>query len=193
MTTVAAPASVLSDELIEACGQRAATYDRENRFFTDDFEALRAAGYLNVLVPRDLGGPGLSVAELCKEQERLAYRAPATAVAVNMHLYWTGIARYMRESGDPSLEWVLRESMAGEVFAAGHAETGNDLAGLLSTARAERVEGGYRFWGRKMFNSLSPVWTRLGFHAQDNGDPANPIIIHAFLPREADGYRIEET
>ncbi len=193
MTTVAAPASVLSDELIEACGQRAATYDRENRFFTDDFEALRAAGYLNVLVPRDLGGPGLSVAELCKEQERLAYRAPATAVAVNMHLYWTGIARYMRESGDPSLEWVLRESMAGEVFAAGHAETGNDLAGLLSTARAERVEGGYRFWGRKMFNSLSPVWTRLGFHAQDNCDPANPIIIHAFLPREADGYRIEET
>src|SRR5438105_1572700 len=133
MTTVTAPASVLSDELIEACGQRAATYARENRFFTEDFGALPAAGYLNVLVPRDLGGPGLSVAELCKEQERLAYRAPATAVAVNMHLYWTGIARFLRESGDPSLEWVLRDSMAGEVFAAGHAETGNDLPGLFGS------------------------------------------------------------
>src|SRR4051794_702966 len=44
MTTFVAPATVLDDALIEACGERAATYDRENRFFTEDFEALRAAG-----------------------------------------------------------------------------------------------------------------------------------------------------
>ena len=188
-----APRSVLSEELIQACGERAAVYDRENRFFTEDFEALRAAGYLNVLVPRDLGGLGLSVADVCKEQERLAYRAPATAVAINMHLYWTGIARTLREFGDPSLEWILRESVAGEVFAAGHAEVGNDLPGLLSTARAERVDGGYRMWGHKMFGSLGPVWTRLGLHAQDNSDPANPTIVHAFVPRESEGYRIEDT
>lgn len=193
MTTLVAPAKVLDDALIEACGERAATYDRENRFFTEDFEALRAAGYLNVLVPRDLGGGGLSVAEVCNEQARLAYRAPATAVAINMHLYWTGIARYLRECGDSSLEWILHESLAGEVFAAGHAESGNDLPGMLSTARAERVDGGYRIWGHKMFGSLSPVWTRLGMHAADNSDPANPTIIHAFLPREADGYHIEAT
>jgi alkylation response protein AidB-like acyl-CoA dehydrogenase len=193
MTTVAAPTSVLSDELIESCGQRAATYDRENRFFTEDFEALRAAGYLNALVPRDLGGLGLSLAELCREQERLAYRAPATALAINMHVYWTGVACFLRETGDTSLDWIIQESLAGEVFAAGHAETGNDLPGLLSTARAERVDGGYRFWGHKMFNSLSPVWTRLGLHAADNSDPSHPLIIHAFLPREAQGYRIEET
>jgi alkylation response protein AidB-like acyl-CoA dehydrogenase len=193
MTTSAVPATVLDDALIEACGERAAMYDRENRFFTEDFEALRAAGYLNVLVPRDLGGGGLSLAEVCNEQARLAYRAPATAVAINMHLYWTGIARYLRECGDSSLEWILHESLAGEVFAAGHAETGNDLPGLLSTARAERVDGGYRISGHKMFGSLSPVWTRLGLHAADNSDPANPTIIHAFLPREADGYHIEAT
>src|SRR6476660_7814331 len=87
--------TVLSDALIDACGERVAMYDRENRFFTEDFEALRAAGYLNARVPRDLGGGGLSVAEVCDEQARLAYRAPATAVAINMHLYWTGIACYL--------------------------------------------------------------------------------------------------
>ncbi len=82
VTTTAPPSTILSDELIDACGERAAAYDRENRFFTEDFDALRAAGYLNVLVPRDFGGPGLSLADLCKEQERLAYRAPATALAL---------------------------------------------------------------------------------------------------------------
>jgi len=45
--TVAPPRSVLSDELIRACAERAAIYGRENRFFTDDFDALRAAGYLS--------------------------------------------------------------------------------------------------------------------------------------------------
>jgi alkylation response protein AidB-like acyl-CoA dehydrogenase len=64
---------------------------------------------------------------------------------------------------------------------------------LYSTAHAERVEGGYRFYGRKIFGSLTPVWTRLGIHAMDASDPASPKIIHAFLPRDAEGYRIEET
>jgi alkylation response protein AidB-like acyl-CoA dehydrogenase len=157
--------TVLSDDLISRCGSRAATYDRENRFFTEDFEELRAAGYLKIAVPEDLGGRGMSLAEVCREQRRLAYRAPATALATNMHLYWTGVAADLRKAGDSSLEWILREAAAGEVFAAGHGEAGNDLPLFLSTAKAERVDGGYRFWGHKIFGSLTPVWTRLGVHA----------------------------
>jgi alkylation response protein AidB-like acyl-CoA dehydrogenase len=88
---------------------------------------------------------------------------------------------------------MLEEGARGEVFAAGHGETGNDLTLLYSTAKAERVDGGYRISGRKMFGSLTPVWTRLGVHAMDSADPANPKIVHAFMPRETEGYRVEET
>ena len=42
--------------------------------------------------------------------------------------------------GDKSLQWILEEAAAGEVFAAGHAEHGNDIPGLLSTTKAEKVE-----------------------------------------------------
>src|SRR5215469_15227734 len=108
----------LSDELIARCGDRAAAYDRDNRFFTEDFEELRGAGYLKMAVPDHLGGPGMSLAEICREQRRLAYRAPATALATNMHLYWTGVAADLRRAGDKSLEWMLSEAAAGEVFAA---------------------------------------------------------------------------
>jgi alkylation response protein AidB-like acyl-CoA dehydrogenase len=192
---------VLTDELIDQCGTRAAGYDRENRFFDEDFAALRAAGYLTLPVPKDLGGPGLSLAEVCREQRRLAYRAPATALAVNMHLYFVGVAADLHRAGHTSQDWLLREALAGEVFAAGHGEAGNDLPLFLSTARAERVDagsgpngdGGYRFWGHKIFGSLSPVWTRLGLHAMDSDDPRGPQIVHAFLPRDTEGYRIKET
>ena len=191
MSTTTSP--VLSDAIIARCGERAATYDRENRFFTDDFKELQGASFLKLAVPETFGGFGMSLAQVCREQRRLAYRAPATALATNMHLYWTGVAADLRKAGDSSLEWLLREAAAGEVFAAGHGEAGNDLPLFLSTARAERADGGYRFWGHKIFGSLTPVWTRLGLHAMDSSDPKAPKIIHAFLPRDAKNYSIKET
>ena len=184
---------ILAEEMLARFESRAATYDRENRFFDQDFEELRATKYLLLPVPRELGGLGLSLAESCREQRRLAYYAPATALAVNMHLYWLGVAAELQRRGDTSVEWMLRDAAAGEIFAAGHAESGNDIPVLLSTAKAERVEGGYRFTGRKQFGSLTPVWTRFGLHGMDSSDPAHPKIVHAFMPRDNAGYLIRET
>lgn len=183
----------LPADLLARCAERAPRYDRENTFCHDDFKDLRDAGYLTLAVPSELGGQGFSMSDLMQETRRLAYHAPATALAVNMHHYWVGVAADVRRFGDPSLEWILTRAAAGDVFAAGHAETGNDLPVLLSTARAERVEGGYRFYGRKSFGSLSPVWDWLGLHAMDASDPAAPKIVHAFLRRDSEGYRIIET
>ena len=187
------PAPVLTDEMLSRFESRVATYDRENRFFDQDFEELRAAKYLVLPVPKEFGGCGLSLAEMCRQQRRLAYYAPATALAVNMHLYWIGIAADLWRRGDTSLEWMLRDAAAGEIFAAGHAESGNDIPVLLSTSKAERVEGGYRFTGRKQFGSLTPVWTRFGLHGMDTSDPEHPKIVHAFMPRDNSGYIIKET
>jgi hypothetical protein len=47
------------------------TATRENRFFTEDFEELRQAGYLCMAVLAELGGLGMSLAQLCQEQRRL--------------------------------------------------------------------------------------------------------------------------
>jgi alkylation response protein AidB-like acyl-CoA dehydrogenase len=191
--TKAHSSSPLTEEVLARFDSRSATYDRENRFFDQDFEELRAANYLVMPVPSEFGGPGLSLAEVCREQRRLAYYAPATALAVNMHLYWIGVAADLWRQGDTSLEWMLRDAAAGEIFAAGHAESGNDIPVLLSTAKAEPVEGGYHFTGRKQFGSLSPVWTRFGLHGMDTSDPSHPKIVHAFLPRDSAGYVIKET
>lgn len=192
MTATAPVSSVLTDELLARCGERAGTYDRENRFFQEDFDELKQAGYLQMPIPREIGGLGMSLAEVCREQRRLAYRAPATALATNMHLYWMGVAADLYRLGDTSLKWMLEEGARGEVFAAGHGEPGNDLPVLYSTAKAERVDGGYKITGRKSFGSLSPVWTRLGIHAMDNSDPENPKVVHVFMPRDTPGYYVDD-
>ena len=184
---------ILPDAMLERFRERASVYDRENRFFREDFDELRAAGYLTIAVPRELGGRGLTLAECMREQRRLASYAHATALAMNMHLYWVGVAADLWRAGDRSLEWILRGAMGGEVFAAGHAERGNDIPLFLSTTKAERVAGGYRFTGHKSFGSLTPVWTYLGMHGMDTSDPAKPKIVHAFMPRATEGYSIKET
>jgi alkylation response protein AidB-like acyl-CoA dehydrogenase len=191
--TTIARQSLLTDQLLAGFEVRARRYDEQNVFFADDFRELREAGYLRLAVPEELGGFGLTLAEAVREQRHLAYHAAPTALAINMHLYWTGVAADLWRAGDTSLTWLLKEAARGQVFAAGHAESGNDIPVLLSTTKAERVDGGYRFTGRKSFGSLSPVWTYLGIHAMDTSDPAQPKIVHAFMPRETKGYRIEET
>ena len=185
--------SILSDDLLRAFHERAPVYDRENRFFAEDFEDLKKTGYLKMAVPKKFGGLGLTLAECMKETRRLAYWAPATALGSNMHVYWCGVAAQLHNAGDHGCDWMLDAAGKGGVFAAGHAETGNDLPVLLSTTKAERVDGGYRFTGRKAFGSLTPVWTFLGIHGMDTSDPKAPKVVHGFLEREAKGYRIEPT
>ena len=81
----------LTEEMLARFAARAAGYDQGNRFFQEDFEDLRAAKYLLLPLPAKFGGADMSLAEVCRQQRRLAYYAPATALAVNMHLYWLGV------------------------------------------------------------------------------------------------------
>jgi alkylation response protein AidB-like acyl-CoA dehydrogenase len=185
--------SKLSDALLEKCRERAPVYDRENRFCQEDFDELKAAGYLRMAIPSELGGLGMKLAEVGRETRKLAEYAPATALCINMHNYWVGLAADLWRAGDKSLEWLLKEAAAGEVFAAGHAESGNETSVLMSITKAERVQGGYKFTGRKSFGSLTPVWTRLGMHGLDSSDPKAPKVVHAFLPRNTPGIAIKET
>ncbi len=189
----AATPDVLTEALLERCRERAPAYDRDNRFCQEDFDELKAAGYLRMAIPKELGGMGLRLDEIAKETRRLAGYAPATALCINMHNYWVGDAADLWRAGDKSCEWILRDAAAGEVFAAGHAEHGNDIPGLLSTTKAERVDGGYKFTGRKSFGSLTPVWTRLGLHGMDMSDPKAPKVVHAFLPRDTKGVKVHES
>jgi len=189
---------VLTDELLERIRSRAAGYDRDNVFFTDDFAQLRDAGYLKSLVPTEFGGLGLSLEQTAREQARLAAAAPATALAVNMHLVWTGIAKVLRDRGDDSLEFVLRDAGAGEVFAFGLSEGGNDLVlfGSRTDARPDpadaREPGGYSFYGTKIFTSLSPAWTQLGTMGLDTTSPDAPKIVYGFISRDAGGFEVKD-
>src|SRR2546429_8109420 len=99
---------VLSDEMLARFASRAAVYDRENRFFDEDFIELRAARYLLLAVPAELGGAGMSLAQVCREQRRPAHHAPPTPPAGEKHLFWAGGAPRLLRAGASRPGWVAR-------------------------------------------------------------------------------------
>lgn len=174
--------TVLTDELLHRIRSRAPGYDRDNAFFAEDLDELRAAGYL---APR-------SLLETARDQRLLAAHAPATALGINMHLVTVGIARVLRDRGDDSLAWLLADAEAGELFGFGNSEAGNDLVMFDSrTAAVPGPDGSYSFTGTKIFTSLSPAWTRLGIFGRDDSDPENPRLVHGFLDRAAGGHEAD--
>jgi alkylation response protein AidB-like acyl-CoA dehydrogenase len=59
---MAATEYVLSDDMLRGFAERCAGYDRENRFFQEDFDDLKRAGYLTMAVPKELGGRSAGLA-----------------------------------------------------------------------------------------------------------------------------------
>jgi alkylation response protein AidB-like acyl-CoA dehydrogenase len=186
-------ALVLDQATLQSFRDRAAGFDEAGRFPHEDLADLRRIGWLMAAAPQRLGGYGLDLATLAAHQRRLAGFAPATALSTCMHHYWVGLGASLDALGHPFGDRLLGWAADGEVLASGHAETGNDVPLALSTTRAERVTGGWRLHGRKLFGSLGPVWDRLGVHAMDASDPARPVIVHGFVARGSSGVTVVET
>ncbi|UFU04013.1 acyl-CoA/acyl-ACP dehydrogenase [Ruania suaedae] len=175
----------LGPDLLARIRERAGRYDHDNDFFDEDLRDLVDAGYLAVHVPAGLGGGGASLRDLTRAQRSLAGAAPATALAVNMHHVWVAVANVVHARGEDFADEVLTGAAAGEIYAFGISEPGNDLMLFGSTSEADPDgEGGYRFSGTKIFTSLSPAWTRLGVFGTDASSPDAPKSVFAFLDRE---------
>ena len=184
--------AILTDDLLGRIRSRAPGYDAGNTFCTEDLAELRGAGYLACMVPVDRGGLGWGLERTTAAQRLLAAHAPATALAVNMHLVWSAVAQLLAARGDDRLDFVTDWVAAGEVLAFGISEAGNDAVLFDSATRADpSPRGGYDFTGIKIFTSLAPAWTKLGVFGKDGeGDAAR--LVHGFIDRGDPGVETIE-
>lgn len=183
--------TVLTEDVLAGIRDRAAGYDEANAFPHEDLDRLAEAGYLGALAPTSSGGLGWDLTTVVAAQRVLAMHSPATALAVNMHQIWNGVAHVLGRQGDDSLSFIHRESAAGELFAFGISEAGNDAVLFDSGTVAEPLgDGSYRFTGTKIFTTLSPVWTRLGIFGKT---PDGGQLVFGFLDRAADGWTADDS
>src|SRR5579884_3381220 len=169
----------LAGQLADVFAERAARHDQDNTFPVENYAEMRAAGFLRLTLPEELGGLGATQAEAIPAIERLAMGDGATALAVNMHIsplgQWSTVWRRTR---DPRLEEFLRLAAEDKlIWAAVTSEIGTP--NLMTDARttATRVEGGFLVNGRKNFGTNTTVATHCSTTARYEDPERGPRLL----------------
>src|SRR5699024_12290618 len=103
----------LTEDLLTRIRERANRYDRNNEYFAGDLDELKAADYFTLFVPKENGGAGLTLPEMVEVQMQLAGASAATALSVNMHHIWMGVARQASHIRPSSPNCILEQPLAG--------------------------------------------------------------------------------
>jgi acyl-CoA dehydrogenase len=168
---------------------RAATYDTDDSFVTENYEELKALGAFSALIPTELGGGGASYGEVADMLRTLARHCGSTALALSMHTHLVA-ALVWRWQRDPQavagfLSRIVSDSLV--LISTGASDW------LKGTGTAERVDGGWRVTGRKVFGSGVPMGDYLMTGAVFDDPDAGPTVLHFPLSVKADGVRILDT
>ncbi|GAA0467669.1 butyryl-CoA dehydrogenase [Paractinoplanes deccanensis] len=143
MTAVAPPITPVDvvRDVIPIVAERAGTVDRDAEFPVASLAALRATPLMGLLVPREHGGMGGSLADMSEVARELAGACTATAVVWAMHCQQ--VAAVVRHAGPALRERVLPAIARGEVYV-GSVTTERGKGGHLLTAQAplEPAPGG---------------------------------------------------
>jgi acyl-CoA dehydrogenase len=178
----------LAKELASAFAARAADYDADDTFVSENYVELRRRRVFSAAVPAELGGGGASQAEMCEFLRALAHGCSSTALALSMHTHQVLIPVWRWHHERAPVETLLRRIAAEELVIA--STGGSDW--LKGSGRAEKVDGGYRVSGRKIFASGSPSADLLSTMAIDDDSVDGPTVLHFVIPMNAPGVRLHD-
>ncbi|WP_236634909.1 acyl-CoA dehydrogenase family protein [Alteribacter lacisalsi] len=147
-----------AEELARAFSERAAYYDENNLFPTENFNDLKEAGFLSLTVPKKYGGEGFGLKEFLEFQEVIAAGDGATALSVGWHL---GVILEAAEKNNwrgAAFETLCKKVVQDQVLinqAATEHATGSPSRGGLPTTLAVKKDGGWILHGTKSFTSMA--------------------------------------
>ncbi len=183
----------IARSLASRFAERAALHDRENSFPYENYDNLKAAGYHTLTVPRELGGRGAGILDVCAGQEELGAGDGATALGIGMHLSLLGRLAEAQTWPQDLWEQVCRQVVEEGTLinsAATEPEMGSPSRGGMPRTTAERTADGWVLNGRKTFTTIAPVLDLVVVLA---GIPSENKPGSFLVARGTPGLRIEET
>ncbi len=182
-------------------GERAAEHDREGMFPAADFDDLRSAGLLGLMVPTALGGAGAGFQDYAEVAMALGAGSGATALIFNMHASVTGALagtpdEVARALGVPETYFAMRDRVLeaaadGALYAVAMSERGAGSRLSKLTTSYEAVDGGYRITGSKTF--VSGAGHADGYLVAARQAGSEPAVLSHFLVPAGSGLTVEAT
>ena len=188
-------------ELGPLIAKRADEVDRNASFPYDNWDDLKAAGLLGIVVPKSHGGLGGDFVGYALASEELARHCASTALTFNMHVATTLLVGEVAgslglDAADQALLDRRRETLWNGIIQDQHIHSQPFSEGIAAGAtagyatRAEPVDGGYLVTGRKIFASLSGGCDWHNVLCQVEGDDRLRLL---GVPHTGEGVRIQGT
>ncbi len=135
----------------------AAAADDNERFPRDMFAKWGELGLLGVRYPVEDGGSGMDKISDCIVREELSYASQAFASSWSAHTH-LGVWPIWRIGTDDQKQRYLRPALSGEkisCFGLSEPGAGSNVRGM--TTKAEKVDGGWRINGAKLYITNAPI------------------------------------
>jgi alkylation response protein AidB-like acyl-CoA dehydrogenase len=184
---------------------RAAAYDRDAAFPTENYRDLHKAGFLAICIPKDHGGLGADYRAYAICAAEIGRYCGATALTWNMHVcstLWSGpLADALDMDAETRAAHERRRALHyrrivedGAIYAQPFSEGGAAAAGGAAfETQARPIDGGWIVNGKKIFASLSGHADYYGVlateHAGD-GTPSRRNTLYLAVPAKAEGVSV---
>jgi len=150
--------------------ERAARFDAEDGFVSENYPDLKQYKLFSMLVPAELGGGGATLAELCQVVRGLGQHCASTALAFSMHQHLVAATVLRHKRGQPGAKLLEKIAESERILVATGATDW-----VNSNGRAKPVEGG------------SPVADLMITSFAADEEPEGPSVIHCPVPLNAPG------
>ncbi len=185
---------------------RSAGFDREARFPTENYDDLRDAGFLGLVIPERYGGLGVDYARYMEISAELGRWCGATALTFNMHcatMLWSSqmaddldMTDEQRDKHEARRTGIYKKVIEdGAIFAQPFSEPNSAAAAGKAPfgTTATKVDGGWKVNGRKHFASLAGAANYYGVlctEAKEEGDADVRDTIYLAIDGTAEGFEI---
>jgi len=171
---------------------RARENDRNEHFDTELVQKIADMGFLGAIVPEEYGGRAVDYRTyaLIVEEIGRGDSAMRTVVSVVTSLVCSSLVRWGTE--EQKQEWLPR-LCSGEAlgcFGLTEPDTGSDAANLKT--RAEKIDGGWRINGGKMWISLGNYAKLALVFAQTDPEKKHRGLACFLVPTDSDGFSTQE-
>ncbi len=192
---------------VEKFAPRAAAYDRDACFPTENYQDLARSGLLGICIPESEGGMGADLKSYMLAASEIGRFCGATALTFNMHVsscLWTGdlldqlsfdkeIYAAHKKMRKLHYQRILKE---GKIYSQPFSEGSAAAAGFKAFGTtALKTDTGWQINGKKIFASLSGHADYYGALCTELEHPDAPHsrrnTMYIAIPADAKGVRVE--
>ena len=184
--------------------ERAADWDREASFPVANYADLHRAGLLGICIPESYGGIGADYPTYMMAAAEIGRFCGATALTLNMHVsscLWSGsLCDDLDLSDAERAQHAERRGIhyqrildSGAIYSQPFSEGGAAAAGAAAFGTtAEKIDGGWRVSGKKIFASLAGHANYYGILCTDitESKPSRSNTLYLALPANAKGVTV---